>query len=142
VNDQILPLASDDRESPHFLWDNTPDAPLGDGALEAESQQSPRPAQGIRWLQYDFDSENEFSESAVYWSAAKPGGHGNARLPRSFRIFYLNDGQWQRVKPEMPAPIADQLQRIDFPAMRTKSIRLEVTPSEKAPSGLYEWCVR
>ncbi|MEM1070249.1 MAG: beta-L-arabinofuranosidase domain-containing protein, partial [Planctomycetota bacterium] len=135
VNDQILPTASDDNETPRFLWDKTTSVPLGAGELEG-TEESIDFADGVRWIQYDFAEPVEVSSSAVYWVT---GGNGNWQLPEQYRLLFEIDGKWKDIDAEFEQPMPDVLQRTRFSPITTTSIRLEVVPAAGKTAGVMEW---
>ncbi len=141
LNDGFLPQSSSDQETPRFLWDDTPGAPVGAGALEGETTQEDV-RHGVRWVQYDFPEPVVLRESSLYWFVTPPDSHGKADLPTGFRLLHRQDGQWLPIETDFPTADPDQLQTLVFPELETTSLRLEVTPRKGATAGLLEWIVR
>lgn len=138
VNDQHLPLSSDDTETPRFLWDNTSSAPVGAGELEGTPTSSSF-KDGVRWIQYDFVEPITLSSTAIYWAT---DAHGRCAIPTDYRVLYLDHGVWKRIKAKLPAPQPDQLQSIAFEPVTTTAVRLEVVTRKQKSAGIMEWAVR
>lgn len=120
VNDQLEPQSSIDHEIPRFAW---------------------WPHKGTtEWIQYDFPKYEEVSIVDVYWF--DDTGRGQCRVPKSWRILYLEDGQWKRAWSPKPYGVAkDQYNRVVFETVYTKSIRLEIQSQDSFAGGVLEWKV-
>ncbi|MBN2415267.1 glycoside hydrolase family 127 protein [bacterium] len=121
VNDLLEPSSSGDHNVPFFHW---------------------WPHKGTReWIQYDFPRVEEVSTVEVYWF--DDTGRGECRLPASWRVMYMENGQWKPVWSPDPYPVEmDSFNKIVFETVRTGSLRLSVTSREGWAGGIHEWKVR
>lgn len=93
------------------------------------------------WIQYDFDKKTSISEASVFWFTE--GQEGYFQLPVSWRIVYKSGGKWIPVHALSPYELKkDAFNTVNFKAIKTESIRLEVTLPEQHSSGVYEWMVK
>lgn len=121
LNDRIEPAASDNASIPRMTWWNH---------------------RGTReWVQYDFAAEKTVSAVEVYWwDERRIGAH--CRVPRSWRLFYLKDGAWQAVDAaEVPGTAMDRFNRLAFPPVGTKALRIEAELQDGWSGGILEWRV-
>ncbi len=121
LNDQYEPLNSHDNNSMYLHWwpkHNT-----------------------LEWVQYDFDQEYTVSGSQVYWYDDSP--FGDCRIPASWRILYKQGDQWIPVKNVTPYTVTkDKYDSVQFEAVKTSALKLEIQlPAENA-SGIHEWIVK
>jgi len=121
VNDQLEPSSSIDHDVPFFHW---------------------WPHKGSKeWLQYDFDKAEEVSTVEVYWF--DDTGRGECRLPKSWKILYLEEGTWRPVWSPDKYPVEkDRYNKIVFETVRTKSIRLEMQSRDGWAGGVHEWKIQ
>jgi DUF1680 family protein len=121
VNDMLEPASSIDHEVPYFHW---------------------WPHKGTtEWIQYDFDKPEEVSTVEVYWF--DDTGMGECRLPKSWRILYLEGEKWRPVYTPGTYEIAkDRFNEVIFETVRTKSLRLEIQSQDGWAGGIHEWKVR
>lgn len=93
------------------------------------------------YVQYDFDKEEQVTESRVYWY--DDGPWGGCRIPKSYKVLYLKDGKWLPVEVTSDSGIAkDKFNVIQFKPVTTKAIKLEVQQPEDNSSGIHEWAVK
>ncbi len=119
--DGILPENSGDREVPRFTWWN-----------HRGSQE---------WVQYDFPQVREVSGIGVYWY--DDTGVGQCRVPKSGRLLYQVQGEWQPVPGAGTLGTAkDKLNEITFPALKTTAFRMEVELQPGYSGGILEWTVK
>lgn len=121
VNDLLAPESSIDHEVPYFHW---------------------WPHKGTtEWLQYDFKEPKEVSAVEVYWF--DDTGMGECRVPKSWRVLFLQNGKWQPVKTSGTYQIhQDRFNEVVFAAVRTKSLRLEIQSQDGWAGGVHEWKVK
>jgi hypothetical protein len=121
VNDLLEPSSSIDHEVPYFHW---------------------WPNKGTtEWVQYDFKNPEEVSAVEVYWF--DDTGMGECRIPKSWRILYLENGKWQPVHtPGAYGIQKDRFNEVVFESVRTKSLRLEIQSQEAWAGGIHEWKVK
>lgn len=130
VNDGIAPERSDDGSVSRLTWWNHK------GSSE--------------WLQYDFDKPRAVSAVSVFWF--DDTGHGECRVPGSWKILYRNAGKWQPVKltegpwkalegREEYAARKDEYNTVRFGEVLTDALRLEVKLQDGFSGGVFEWRV-
>jgi hypothetical protein len=77
------------------------------------------------WLEYEFRAPTAVSSSRVYWFDDKRF----CKLPASWRILILSDGEWIPVDPNEPFEVhKDAFSRVTFEPVATTAVRLEVEP--------------
>ena len=120
INDQHDPTSSGDRLKRHFDW---------------------WPIKGTNtWVQYDFAKPARVSAVEVYWF--DDTGRGECRLPKSWRLFYRQNGEWKPVtSPSGYGCEGDRYNRTTFDAVETDGLRLDAQLPEKFSSGLLQWRV-
>lgn len=120
INDQEEPSSSGDASSGFFHW---------------------WPHKGTaEWAEYTFAAPAKVSEVAVYWY--DDTGHGECRIPASWRVLYKSGEQWLPVEPSAPYEVArDRYNRIAFTPVTTTALRLEVTLQKEWSGGILEWKV-
>ena len=118
--DQYDPQDSKDSNYPYFHWwpkNNT-----------------------IEFVQYDFDQEHTVSESKVYWY--DDGPWGGCRIPLSYKIFYMKDGEWVPVTNTSTYETAkDKYNKVSFEPVKTTAIKMEVQLPAEHSTGIHEWSV-
>jgi DUF1680 family protein len=121
VNDLLEPGSSIDHEVPYFHW---------------------WPHKGTtEWIQYDFKKPEEVSAVEVYWF--DDTGMGECRVPKSWRILYLENGKWQPIYiPGAYGIQKNQFNEVVFETVRTKSLRLEIQSQDGWAGGVHEWKVK
>ncbi len=120
VNDSREPTSSGDRLKRHFDW----------WPAKATNQ----------WVQYDFARSARVSAVEVYWF--DDTGRGECRLPKSWRLFYRQNGEWKPVaNPTGYGCEGDRYNRTTFDAVETDGLRLDAQLPENFSSGLLQWRV-
>ncbi len=130
LNDQLAPKSSDDRLVPRFTW--------WDHRGTAE------------WVQYDFDKAQTVSGVEVYWwDERRINAH--CRVPLSWRLLYQESATWKPGgnNPEWkPVPGAaglgtemDRFNRITFPPISARALRIEARLQPGWSGGILEWRV-
>jgi len=121
INDQAEPKSSDDPANTYFHW---------------------WPRKGTtEWVEYALEKLATVSEVEVYWF--DDTGHGECRVPGSWRILYKDGGEWKSVEnPEGYAVEKDRYNKISFKSVTTTALRLEVTMQPNWSAGIQEWKVR
>jgi DUF1680 family protein len=121
VNDLLEPASSIDHEVPYFHW---------------------WPHKGTtEWIQYDFQKSEEISTVEVYWF--DDTGMGESRLPKSWRILYLENEKWRPVyTPGGYGIQKDRFNEVVFETVRTTSLRLEIQSQDGWAGGIHEWKVK
>ena len=121
VNDQAVPSSSYDQSEGFFHW---------------------WPHKGTtEWLEYAFPHPSSVSEATVYWY--DDTGHGEVRVPASWRILYKDGGEWKPVTALSPYGVAkDAPNRVQFSKVTTSALRLEATLQPESSGGVLEWNVQ
>lgn len=121
VRDQYDPVDSKDTNYPYLHWwpkKNT-----------------------VEFVQYDFADEETVSESGVYWY--DDGPWGGCRIPLSYKILYLKDGNWEPVEVINDSGIAkDKFNILKFKPIKTKAVKIEVQQPVDHSSGIHEWRIK
>ncbi|NLH17093.1 MAG: glycoside hydrolase family 127 protein, partial [Phycisphaerae bacterium] len=120
IQDQRLPKNSGDNSFPHFHWWSHK------GTTE--------------WIQYDLAERAKVTSCQVYWF--DDTGHGECRVPKSWRILYRTGGEWKPVTGVSAYGVAkDALNAVKFDSVETDGLRLEVQLQDGFSGGVYEWVV-
>jgi len=121
VKDQYDPADSKDTNYPYLHWwpkKNT-----------------------VEFVQYDFADQETVSESGVYWY--DDGPWGGCRIPLSYKILYLKNGNWLPVEVVSDSGISkDQFNVLKFKPVQTKALKIEVQQPIDHSSGIHEWKVK
>lgn len=122
VADGLIPKDENDRSIPYYHW-----WPKNNST---------------EWIAYTFPKPKKVSACEVYWFDDSPWG--GCRVPRSWAVYFMDDkGQWQPVSHPTPYTVKKgQDNIVNFDAVTTQALKLEVTLPEKESSGIYEWIVR
>ncbi len=92
------------------------------------------------WVQYDFAKPAKVSAIEVYWF--DDTGVGECRLPKSWALFYRDQGAWKPVvNPSGYGCEGDRYNRTTFDPVETDALRIEVQLPEHFSSGIHEWRV-
>jgi DUF1680 family protein len=120
INDGEEPPSSDDSAS-YFDWWPTK------GTTE--------------WVEYAFQKSATVSEAEVYWF--DDTGHGEVRVPASWRLLYRDGDAWKPVE-NLGAYLVerDRYNRVTFAPVSTSGLRLELTMQPKWSAGVQEWKVK
>jgi len=120
INDQAEPKSSEDASNTYFHW---------------------WPRKGTtEWVEYAFEKPATVSELEVYWF--DDTGHGECRVPRSWRILYKDGDQWKSVENREAYGVEkDRDNKISFKPVTTTALRLEVTLQQNWSAGIQEWKV-
>lgn len=118
VNDQVIPKSSNDQEIPRLtFWDHK-------GTTE--------------WVRYDFKNESIISQIHVYWF--DDGPEGGCRIPKSWKAFYMKNGEWKEVAHHGDYPVLkDEFCTIEISNVKTKAMKLEIQLQENYSGGILEW---
>ena len=93
------------------------------------------------WIEYAFDKPSTISSSDLYWF--EDTGHGEVRIPASWRILYLDGDQWKPVEsPSSYGVEKDKYNSVTFKPVTTSALRLEVTMQPNWSAGVEEWKVK
>jgi hypothetical protein len=81
------------------------------------------------------------SQSQLYWF--DDTGHGQVRVPASWRILYRDGDQWKPVEATGEYGVAkDTFNTVMFKPVNTTALKLEVTMQPNWSAGLQEWKVQ
>jgi DUF1680 family protein len=93
------------------------------------------------WAQYTFPKSSTVSQVQVYWF--DDTGHGEVRLPGSWRILYKDGDDWKPVQASGPYGVEkDKYNTVSFTPVTTDALRLELTMQPKYSVGVEEWKVK
>jgi DUF1680 family protein len=120
LNDQVLPSRSGDQEAPHFTW---------------------WPHLGTtEWVQYTLKEPTAVSGVEVYWF--DDTWVGACRIPKSWRVLYLDGGEWKPVEePTEYERKMNAFNRVSFKKVTTAGLRVEVQCRPNWSGGILEWRV-
>jgi uncharacterized protein len=93
---------------------------------------------GREWIEYAFDEPTRVTSSRVYWF--DDTGSGQCRLPKSARLLWKEGDAWKPVGGDLGVA-GDRWCEVEFPAVTTKALRLEIEQQEKFASGVLAWNV-
>ena len=150
VSPPILPargLAARAKVSVSFANDNCQPLGINDGMEPKNSGEQPAalchwwPHKGTsEWAQYTWKTPVQVSGAKVYWF--DDTGRGECRLPASWRIEYLDGGDWKAVTTAEAYPVAkDKWCAVRFSPLKTTALRLAVQLPPNFASGVHEWKV-
>ncbi len=92
-------------------------------------------------MEYAFAKSATVSEAQVYWF--DDTGHGEVRVPQSWRILYKDGDLWKPVEPTGTYGVAkNQFNTVGFKPVTTSALRLELTMQPNWSAGLQEWKVK
>jgi len=93
------------------------------------------------WVQYDFPTPRTFSQAQVWWY--DDTGRGGCRVPESWRILYLVDGEWKEVPGRGAFGLAKgTMNTVDLEPFKASSVRIEVKLQDRFSGGILEWVMR
>lgn len=122
VADQWKPKNSDDHENPYVHW--WPNF----GSTE--------------WIQYDFEKEEQVGTARIYWFDDE-ASQGGCRVPKSFVIKYLENGEWKNCySHDGWKVVKDGWSEVEFEPVKTTALRLEFIGKEGVSLGVHEWEVK
>ena len=91
-------------------------------------------------MQYDFDKPRKVSGVSVYWF--DDTGAGSCRVPQSWRLLRKSGDDWKPVEGANKFGVKkDAWNRVNFSAVETKALRLEVQLQRGFSGGILEWKV-
>lgn len=122
INDGLVPKDETDRSMPYYHW---------------------WPKQGTtEWITYTFEKEQTVQSATVYWFDDAPWG--GCRTPQSWKVYYQDAaGNWQPVQnADKYGTAKGNPNTVQFDAVKTKAMKLEIVQPEKHSAGLFEWEVK
>ena len=119
--DNIVPKSSGDQTIPRFTW---------------------WPQKGTsEWVEYHFAAPRTVTEVSVYWF--DDTGHGECRVPKSWRLFGMVGGQWEPMPTEQaPGILLDKFNSVSIGPVRVSGLRLEAELRPGYSGGILEWRVK
>jgi uncharacterized protein len=91
-------------------------------------------------VEYALPREATVAEAAIYWY--DDTGHGQSRVPASWRLLYKTASGWVPVDARSSYGVSkDALNRVTFTPVRTSALRLEITLQPEFSAGILEWAV-
>ena len=133
-----------DVQDGEVLNPTTPGRIVAPGKWRSGWRPRPKRRGTTEWVQYDFGNRFQdpvqVSAVEVYW--LDDTGHGDCRIPASWRILYREDGQWKPVTGASGYGLEkDQFNRTTFDPVRTDALRLEIQLPRNHSAGILEWKV-
>ena len=120
LNDGQLPTSSSDQGIPRLTWWDL----KGSAA----------------WVQYDVRDPQKVSQVEVYWF--DDTGKGQCRVPKSWRVMYVDGKDWKPVEGASSEETKrDAFNRVTFNAAQTTGLRLELQLQSNVSGGSLEWRV-
>jgi len=122
INDRLVPQNPEDRSVPYYHW---------------------WPKQGgTEWIVYEFPEESTVSRSSVVWFDDQPWG--GCSVPKAWRIYYKDaSGNWAEVKGADKYTLNKGVSNeVNFDAVKTTAVKLEVDQPDEYSCGLFEWEVK
>jgi len=128
----------------HCFEGDTLDA-LGNGMEPARSDDDSIPRftwwpnkGGHEWVQYTLPAPEEVSGVEVYWFDDM--GHGECRVPESWRVLWRDGSQWKPVQNAADFPVAkDRFNSAAFVPVTTDAVRLEAQLQKGFSGGILQW---
>jgi hypothetical protein len=121
LDDGILPRSSGDGTIPRFTW----------WSHRGTSE----------WVACAFEEPKTVSQVEVYWF--DDTGRGHCRVPKSWRVEWLDAETWRPVAAEGDYPIElHRFNQVDFKPLTTNEIRLVVELQPELSGGILECRVK
>lgn len=119
INDMTSPRASSDESEGFFHW---------------------WPKKGTtEWVEYAFAAPSTVSSVELYWF--DDTGHGECRVPESWKLFYKDGETWKPVSATSFGVAKDQWNKVTFTPVKTTGLRIEVKLQGNWSAGIQEWKV-
>lgn len=117
LSDGLEPKSSNDQDIPRFTWwDHR-------GTTE--------------WVGFDYQTPQNLQSVEVYWF--DDTAEGKCRVPESWRIKVLVDGEWKEVDARDPFGVEkDQYNRVRFAPVHAMAIRIEAKLRPGFSAGILE----
>jgi len=97
---------------------------------------------GTEWIELTFAQEQVVSSSRIFWF--DDTGHGECRIPKSYRLEVWVGDSWKPVTLQSGQQYGaklDSWNEVKFDQVRTHKLRLVIDQQEKFSSGVHEWQV-
>jgi hypothetical protein len=88
------------------------------------------------WIELDFGKLRKVSQSSVYWF--DDTGRGECRIPKSWTLSYRSGTEWKALKT-VDAPKKDAYDGVEFDAVETTGLRLDIQLQRGFSGGILEW---
>ena len=89
------------------------------------------------WMQFDFKTPAALSAVEVYW--LDDTGHGECKVPQSWRLLYRDDGAWKPVDDGNGyATEKDMYNRTAFTRVTTPAVRMEIELQRGWSAGVLQ----
>ncbi len=113
--------------------------PINDGEVQSGSWFDWWPKKGTtEWVEYTFAKPSTVSEAELFWF--DDTGHGEVRVPASWRLLYKDGEHWKPVETAgQYGADKDRFNKISFTPVTTSAMRLEVTMQPNWSAGIEEW---
>ncbi len=122
-------------DTPHALCDGIAPSSSNDHSIPRHTWWDHKGTRG--WAQAEFDAAKKISRVRVYWF--DDTGSGGCRVPASWRLLFLRDGQWIPVENASGFEVAkDRFNTTTFTPVMTKAVRLEVELKPEYSGGILE----
>ncbi|HKX31416.1 MAG TPA: glycoside hydrolase family 127 protein [Blastocatellia bacterium] len=96
---------------------------------------------GTEWVEYAFAKPTPVAQAEIYWF--DDTGHGEVRVPQSWRLLYKDGNDWKPVEEASPYGVEkDRYNKVTFKSVTTTGLRLEMTAQPNWAVGLHEWKVK
>lgn len=136
-----------DTSASFVCWFDSKDA-CSDGLLPENSADENVPRltfwdhKGTKeWVEYDFKKPRKLSSSSVYWF--DDSGKGGCRVPASWNLYYLVDGEWKPVSTsDVYGTRKGQFNTVKFNEIETTKLRVEIELQKEWSGGILEWSVK
>ena len=120
VNDGLVPKSSNDGSIPRFTW--------WDHRGTSE------------WIEWGFPKVRKTSAVEVYWF--DDTGHGQCRVPASWKLSYRVGEAWKPVEEASAfGTKLDAFNRVSFKPVECNGLRVEVQLQPQFSGGILEWRV-
>ena len=138
-------LETQAKVSVSFANNNAQPAGINDGVEPKNSGEQPNALchwwphkNSAEWAQYTWKKPVAVKGAKVYWF--DDTGRGNCRLPQSWRIEYLDGGDWKPVSAKSEYLIAkDKWCEVAFEPVSATTFRLAVKLQKDWAAGVHEW---
>ncbi len=91
------------------------------------------------WLQYNFGKPEQVGTARLFWFDDE-ATQGGCRVPKSWRILYLENGAWKPVYAADGYKITkDAWNEVQFEPVKTTALRLEMQWQDGVSGGVHEW---
>ena len=121
LSDGRVPRSSNDRGIPRFTW---------------------WPHRGTsEWVTCNFDKPRKLSAAEVYWF--DDTGTGQCRVPKGWRLEWLDGREWKAVETAGPCGLQrDKFNAVTFAPVTSGQLRLVAALQPDFSAGILEWRVK